>query len=384
MTKCLYFEIGILCILILVVLIRNVKKRYTLMFEDRLFLSILWIAIGLFLTDCAWILIDGVRFTGARTINNLLNLIYFILTGVIGLLWVIYTDYKIYESEERLKQRFKWYAIPFAILFIMTFLSPWTGWIFVLCENNLYHRGRYHAIQMLVAYGYLLWGAIQSLVACKRTEKRYLKGEYRTLASFIIFPVIGGIVQSFYEGFPLIWAGIAISILNVFVYTQNQQITKDGLTGINNRRYLNCYLDTKLNNKRRKKKLFFVLLDIDSFKQINDTYGHVEGDAAIIRVTEILKEVCSRGNDFLARYGGDEFAIICEREDIQEVENMVIEIDELVSFSNHAGDMKYEVWLSIGYAELGECDKKEQDQLIALADERLYRVKELRKKHKKI
>lgn len=365
----------------MLVLVRNVKKRFTIMLEDRLFLCILWSAIGLFMSDCLWILMDGLDFKVAYAINSLSHLTYLILTGIIGLLWLVYTDYKIYESEERLRQQLKWYAIPFAILVVMTFLSHWTGWIFSVCDYNQYHRGKYYMLQMLVAYCYLLWGAVMALVACKRTDKRYLKGEYSTMASFVILPVLGGIVQDILYGFPLIWAGTAISILNCFVYTQNQQITKDGLTGINNRRYLNCYLDTKLNNKKRKKKLFFLLMDIDSFKKINDTYGHVEGDAAIIRVTEILKEVCSKGNDFLARYGGDEFAIICERESCQEVENMVLEIDKLIAFSNQAGDMKYEVWLSIGYAELGECEKKAQDQLIALADKRLYQVKEVRKKN---
>ena len=271
MVKCLYFEICIICILIMALLIGNVKKKFTIMFADRLFLSILWTAMGLFISDGAWILIDGLDFIGAKAINNFLNLIYFTLTGTIGLLWLIYTDYKINQDEDRLKRRLKWYTIPAAVLLVSILSSPWTGWIFSLNRNNSYHGGRYHAMQMLIAYAYLLWAAILALIAAKKTEKRYLRSEYLTLASFIILPLIGGIVQGKRYGFPLIWVGMAISILIVFVNTQNQQITKDGLTGINNRRYLNCYLDTRLNNKRRKKKLFFILMDIDSFKEINDT-----------------------------------------------------------------------------------------------------------------
>lgn len=349
------------------------------MFEDRLFLSILWTAMGLFISDGAWILMDDLNFIGARAINNCLNLTYFMLTGIIGLLWLIYSDYKINEDEDRLKRRLKWYMIPFVVLVVLIFLSPWTGWIFSLSKDNYYHGGRYHVLQMLIVYGYLLWAAVLAMIAAKRTEKRYLRSEYRTLAGFIILPVIGGIVQGIVYGFPLIWVGTAISILIVFVNTQNQQITKDGLTGINNRRYLNCYLDTRINNKRRKKKLFFILMDIDSFKEINDTYGHIEGDAAIIRIAGILKEVCCGSNDFLARYGGDEFAIVCERDDCQEVENLVQEIVSIVTFANEAGDMKYDVWLSIGYAEYGESGIVNQDQLISMADKRLYTIKNNRK-----
>lgn len=379
MVKCLYFEICIICILIMALLIGNVKKKFTIMFADRLFLSILWTAMGLFISDGAWILIDGLDFIGAKAINNFLNLIYFTLTGTIGLLWLIYTDYKINQDEDRLKRRLKWYTIPAAVLLVSILSSPWTGWIFSLNRNNSYHGGRYHAMQMLIAYAYLLWAAILALIAAKKTEKRYLRSEYLTLASFIILPLIGGIVQGKRYGFPLIWVGMAISILIVFVNTQNQQITKDGLTGINNRRYLNCYLDTRLNNKRRKKKLFFILMDIDSFKEINDTYGHIEGDAAIIRIAGILKEVCCGSNDFLARYGGDEFAIVCERDDCQEVENLIHEIVSIVTFANEAGDMEYDVWLSIGYAEYGESGIANQDQLISMADKRLYTIKNNRK-----
>ena len=363
----------------MVLLINNVKKKFTIMFADRLFLSILWTTTGLFIADGAWILMDDLNFIGAKAINNCLNLTYFTLTGIIGLLWLMYSDYKINEDEDRLKRRLKWYAIPFVVLMVLILLSPWTGWIFSLREENFYHGGRYHVMQMIIAYGYLLWAAVLAMIAAKRTEKKYLRSEYCTLASFIILPIIGGIVQGIVYGFPLIWVGTAISILIVFVNTQNQQITKDGLTGINNRRYLNCYLDTRLNNKRRKKKLFFILMDIDSFKEINDTYGHIEGDAAIIRIAGILKEVCCGSNDFLARYGGDEFAIVCERDDCQEVENLVQEIASIVTFANEAGDMKYDVWLSIGYAEYGESGIVNQDQLISMADKRLYTIKNNRK-----
>lgn len=379
MDKCLYVEICMLCILVMLLLVHYVKRQFTMMFEDKLFLSILWTAIGIFLFDGIWVMMDDLNFKGAANVNNLLNLLYFTQTGIIGLLWLIYTDYKVHENEEQLRKRMKWYVIPFSILTLMTLVSPWTGWLFSLEENEFYHRGRYHILQMIVIYGYLVWATLQSVFAWSHADKKDRKVEYQSLSQFIILPVAGGILQGIVYGYPLIWVGTAVSILMIFINTQNQQITKDGLTGINNRRFLNHYLDTRICNRRRKKKLFFILMDIDSFKEINDTYGHVEGDAAIIRVAGILKEVCCTNNDFLARYGGDEFAIVCERDDCQEVENLLQEINTIMSFSNEAGDLKYDMWLSIGYAEYGEDKMENQDQLVALADERLYEIKRTRK-----
>lgn len=375
MDKCLYVEICAILAMIMALIICNVKRQYTLVFGDKLFLAILWTATGIFLCDGIWVLMDGLTFQGAAHIDIFLNIIFFTLTGIIGFLWLVYTDYKIYDDEERLREKMKWYILPLGLLWVMTFISPWTGWIFPLSADGVKHRGRYHVIQMIISYGYLAWSAYQAIMAYQKTDQKYLKTEYRTMSHFIIFPILGGILQRFVFGYPLIWVGTALSILMIFLKKQNQQITKDGLTGVNNRRYLNQYLDTKICNRHRKKKLFFVLMDIDSFKQINDTFGHIEGDAAIIRVAGILKGVCCNNNDFLARYGGDEFAIVCEREDCQEIENLLHEINAIISFSNEAGDKEYDMWLSIGYAELGECTKKDQDQLIDLADQRLYEAK---------
>lgn len=382
MDKCLYVELCVIFVLVMVLIICNVKRQCAILFEDKLFLSILWTATGIFTCDGVQVLMDGLTFRGAKNMDTFLNLVFSNLTGLIGFLWLAYTDYKVNEDEEQLKRNIRWYVIPFVLFSLLTFISSWTGWIYPLSAHSIHHRGRYHVIQMIVSYGYLGWAAYEAWTACKRTEQKYLKTEYCTLAHFIVFPMIGGILQEFVSGYPLFLAGIAISILMVFIKTQNQQITRDGLTGINNRRYLNKYLDTKICNRHRKKKLFFVLMDIDSFKEINDTYGHIEGDAAIIRVAGILKEVCCGGNDFLARYGGDEFAIVCEREDCQEIENLLQKIHEIVAFVNETGDTEYEMWLSIGYAELGECGAKNQDQLIGLADQRLYEVKRERKKKK--
>ncbi|SET34886.1 GGDEF domain-containing protein [[Clostridium] polysaccharolyticum] len=380
MITSLYFEICVICIISVSLLIASVKKQCGIMFEDRLFLGIMWTVTGIFLSDGAWILVDGLDFPGSQGINKVLNFLYYTLTGIVGLLWLLYTDYKIYESKERLVRCLKWYVIPCVVLVVIILLSPWTGWIFSLSKNEQSHRGRYYALPMLVAYGYLLWAEVQALSAWKHTERKSLRKEYKTLGSFIIWPVLGSIMQGIVYGYPMIWVGVVISVLKVYVDTQNQQITRDGLTGVNNRRYLNHYLDMRLC-KKRKKQLFFILMDIDSFKEINDNYGHTQGDAAIIRIAGILREICYKNNDFLARYGGDEFAIVCERENEQEVENLLQEIKDIVFFSNQAGDMKYDIWLSIGYAEYGESQSKNQDELIALADKRLYEAKKKRKQN---
>lgn len=90
----------------------------------------------------------------------------------------------------------------------------------------------------------------------------------------------------------------------VFVKVQNRQIATDALTGLNNRHQFNRQLARMLRRADRSVGFSLIIIDIDRFKAINDTYGHVCGDGAIIQVAEILKESSKQMDVFLARFGG--------------------------------------------------------------------------------
>lgn len=86
---------------------------------------------------------------------------------------------------------------------------------------------------------------------------------------------------------------------------------RDGLTNLYNRRYFQEKLETFLNSaKRRDELIFFLMLDIDFFKQYNDNYGHQEGDYVIVEVAKVLKKFMKRSEDYSFRIGGEEFAVL--------------------------------------------------------------------------
>ena len=90
----------------------------------------------------------------------------------------------------------------------------------------------------------------------------------------------------------------------------------DMLTGVYNRRYMEDALNRLVNTLRRSGKMLSVLMiDIDRFKQYNDTYGHVEGDSCLRAVAKTIEGSILRGDDFVARYGGEEFAVILPNTD---------------------------------------------------------------------
>ena len=91
---------------------------------------------------------------------------------------------------------------------------------------------------------------------------------------------------------------------------------KDGLTGVANRRMFDAILETEWTHARRNSQpLSLILIDIDYFKQYNDHYGHIQGDDCLKRVGKVLGSAATRARDLLARFGGEEFALVLPETD---------------------------------------------------------------------
>lgn len=94
----------------------------------------------------------------------------------------------------------------------------------------------------------------------------------------------------------------------------------DGLTQLFNRRYFNKVLPREMNRaKRNNSKIAFIMLDVDHFKLYNDTYGHLNGDDALIEISNCMQKYFNRASDFCFRLGGEEFGIICSLNSAEKV-----------------------------------------------------------------
>jgi len=152
--------------------------------------------------------------------------------------------------------------------------------------------------------------------------------------------------------------------------------TMDGLTQVYNKRYFSESLERELHRAHRyQRALSLIMLDIDHFKKVNDTFGHLAGDAVLNQLAAVLKERV-RGEDILARYGGEEFAIIMPE---LEAENARIFAEQLLKLVEDSSflfeDTVIPVTVSIGIATITGEEMKSQE-LIGLADENLYQAKE--------
>ena len=156
----------------------------------------------------------------------------------------------------------------------------------------------------------------------------------------------------------------------------------DELTGLYNRRGFLTLSEQQLKLACRTKKgslVFFA--DIDGLKQINDTYGHLEGDQALIQTAKILRETF-RASDVIARIGGDEFTVFAIQASHDNAESIIARSQENLRDYNAQNNRHYELSLSLGVARFDpECAFSIED-MMAKADEALYDCKRSKLKTK--
>lgn len=149
--------------------------------------------------------------------------------------------------------------------------------------------------------------------------------------------------------------------------------TTDTLTGANNRRVLNIELEKSFSNLKRRHRPFCVILsDIDHFKKINDTHGHLQGDQTLIVVAKHLQSAM-RPTDVLGRWGGEEFLMICQETTLEGAGALAERLRQTVE--RCAQELGFAVSMSLGVAE-GQLDDANSQAVVERADQRLYQAKE--------
>lgn len=228
------------------------------------------------LFDMIWTFSDGADGTLGIAANWISNAVSFSLFAIACLIWFIYSETMQGSRLVTSRYRVVLATLPTALVVVLAFTSYWTHALFYIDSQGVYRRGFAYMIQPIVSYCYVIHASLHAFVQSRRVESLQTKAIYRTLAFFAIPALVGGTFQVVYS-VPGLCVGIMISMLLLYIICQEQLISTDPLTGLNNRNRFETYILSLFSNVDQAEDVYLLMMDADGFKQINDRYGHVEG-----------------------------------------------------------------------------------------------------------
>lgn len=370
----LYLFPMILLTIIFILMQKNVIKTT----DSRLFCNLLASTFCLLLSELFSWMLEGRVFLYARNILWGCNFIYFLLMPFVLFLWLNYVYYYLYQKFIYTVGRVRKLIITviFGIYYFMLVMTAKTNWFYYIDENSFYHRGPFFYVPYMLAFVIFLMVAFVMTRNLLSEKVAFRKKQSGILCFYTVLPLIAAIVQVFQYDIWLALPITAIAELLVYVQIQQQQITLDALTGVNNRGCFEHYVKNQLELK--KQSLYLFMMDLDCFKTINDTYGHAVGDEALKKAASVLSRFFYGSNAFLARFGGDEFCAVevCQSE--KEAEALMEQLQAAFAKWNQENPASYKLSISVGYTPLLS-EKGQLTDIIRTADEMMYTNKRRRK-----
>ncbi len=379
MQSLLYAEINLVGIILLLVILLN-QRQSTGISTAQIQFNVLIISglIMLAVDSCCW-LIDGKQFLFARELAYTVETLFYVMNILMPYFWMRFTEFALNANRTTAIRNTKIAAIPLVILFAALVLNFKFGFVFTIDSNNVYHRAAGFVAYAILAYGYLAYATVLSLKMARSAAWAGDRRRYHVMAFFMVPPFLGGVIQVFWYGVNFTWVLASISILLVYIDSQNRQISTDPLTSLNNRHELAKFLLREMKEPSKSSAVTLIMMDIDKFKQINDTYGHFCGDRVLVAVSDILKMSCKNTPAFLARYGGDEFCVVLPAAAESGADAMIARVRAGISEWNSSNPDKLPIGMSFGVAEWNAQRNESYESLICRADEKMYQEKNSKK-----
>ena len=366
-----YTEASLICVIILSTILLtdrmyNTKQEKQVWFGRAIVTFMLY-----FISDAFWAAMLSGEFTVKRSYVVLVNLSNYILLGLMayGLFMFIAASEKMPFRKDAVKRRLIFLPVIISTLAIsIAYVKNPLFWVNEQNElNNLYFP-----LMIVVPSIYLWAGFGLSVRYAVKSVSKMDKRRFLAIGSIPVIVMAFGMIQVVALNAPTFCFGCTVMWL--FYYLENMQtmISIDDLTHLNNRGQINRYLEQIHYNKDIR--VIIMMIDINKFKTINDTYGHAEGDRALVIVSEALRQTCEqiKASVFLGRYGGDEFTIVIKNpeEDIMP-EQLVSLIRSVLTQKKTENQLPYDLNVSIGYDLIRGSDD-DANECLKRADMNLY------------
>ena len=370
-----YTVASIVCIAIFVILLLN-DRRYGTKQEKQIWFNRTGIThICYFVSDLGWAALIGGQLPRTRFLVILFNFSNYVLLSLLAYGWFMYmasTEDLPFRKERKKRILLLLPIFLSAAAIVIAYLIAPEFW--VSRENEL--STLYYPLFILAPVIYIFSAFIISMRNARKARSRETRRLYRLIGIYPLSVVFFGLLQTFLLDAPLFCFGCTVMMLYFYIQNMQTLVSIDALTRLNNRGQIDRFMDQA--RYRENTRFYAAMIDLNRFKAINDTYGHGEGDRALILAAEALKETAEQMQEsvFIGRYGGDEFALFVQTEGGAEVmDQMAEEIDRRMDVKEQENHLPYDLKISIGYDFLQD-EKDTMEACLARADEKLYRNKQ--------
>lgn len=371
-------DVDILAFVILLAMFINTRRSMGLRNKSTdLFSRLTFLMLISTFVEIVTFALDGRPGSWMYAAGYISNTLLFALAPVTLYLWVDYIENLFVKDLVVCRYRVALRGVLVAALLLMVLANFYTGILFHLEEGNVYVRGPWFMVQVML--NVLIAG--QAYLTLLLNRRRLNPVMLWSLVLFPLLPVAGVAIQTLFYGTTATLSFKTIALLLIYINVQRAMIFIDPLTGLENRRSIDLLVKA-MGDNRRDVLYAGMMLDIDNLKVINDLYGHAAGDLAIKRTAELLRG-CLRKSDFVARYAGDEFLVVMEVEDRMALLKAVERIQEAFEVYNETSGDSWQLEVSMGYDTFVYKTPDEVEQALKEIDLKMYEEKHRRKTEKK-
>lgn len=361
-----FFLLGIL---LFIILIKKDIYDYT---RKLFYRMILFNMLVLIVEVLAWAF-DGIDTQIAIIANYAFNCMLIILEPVMASMWLVYVDYKIYNSKERLKKRWFYLQAPL-FSFMLLLINIFTPIAFYLDDNNVYHRGGFLWLSLVFVFGLVLY----TIVLAYQNRKELSDRMIAFIAVFALLPVLISFIQLFVYGLILTWAVVALGVVFAYYLIEIAGNSVDYLTGLYSRKKIEEIIRGNIESKL---PFSVIMLDLEDFKNINDQYGHKTGDETLIHFGKVLRKVFGKKNH-ISRIGGDEFLIACTDTQMEQVVQYKDDIHTQIRMYQDF-ELIHNVHVSFGASVFEYQESLTVDKIFDIVDDLMYQDKSKNKNLKR-
>ena len=368
-----YLQSNAVCLVIFgIVLSHNLLRKDRT--EKQIKYNLTLIAfMSYFVSDTLWAGVIAGVLPNVLSLVLILNFTNYLIMAGITFAWLCYAM-AVEEVQNRDKPT-KLFAllVPFiltSVALIVTYIAAPGS---LLDESNK-PKLLYNAFLVVVPIIYIISSLVYSLRRVKGETNADEKRKHLSVGLFPLIVIVGGLAQILLLNgeSALFCSCCTVFMLIFYIQSMEKQISVDPLTGLNNRGQLSRYL-SQSSGAHKDATTFILMIDVNDFKRINDTFGHAEGDRALVIVAGALKQIVDGRNfpTFLGRYGGDEFILIAHTVNEKEIERMIVEIRQRIEEDCFLQQTPYVIFVGIGYDKVGG-DSDTFQKCISRADDNLY------------